>query len=88
MLRNAHVTAQSDGGPERKHEAIRQVHLAMYRFALGQITEDERQRLLSILRPCCPEVFVSPPDKQGRDPAFSIPAEPYADSSLADTHSR
>lgn len=88
MLRNAHVTAQSDGGPERKHEAIRQVHLAMYRFALGQITEDERKRLLSILRPCCPEVFVSPANEEGRGPMFSIPEEFYDGSSLADTHSR
>ena len=76
MLRNARITAQWDDGPERRDEAIRQVHLAMYRSALGQITADEREQILAVLRPCCPEIFVSP--RRGT-PAFSIP-EPFAEA--------
>ena len=51
--------AAAAAGPDRAKEAERQIHAAMYRFALGQITEDERRCILGILRPCCPEMFVS-----------------------------
>ena len=31
----------------------------MYCLALGRITEDERQRILDILQPCCPGLFAA-----------------------------
>jgi hypothetical protein len=82
MLRNARITAQCDNTPERRDEAIRQVHLAMYRSALGQITADEREQILAILRRCCPEVFVSPPAEEKHCIAFSIP-EPFVEGNRA-----
>ena len=57
MLKNARLTANAAATADRAAEASRQVHLAMYRFALGQITEQERQQILAILQPCCPTIF-------------------------------
>ena len=46
MLRNARITAQCDDGAEKRLEAVRQVHLAMYRAGLCQITMEEREQIL------------------------------------------
>lgn len=56
---NAQMTAGANDSPERATEARRQVHAAMYQHALQHITDAEHARLLSILRPCCPELFVA-----------------------------
>jgi hypothetical protein len=66
MLKNGRLTAHWSNTAEREQEASRQIHLAMYRFTLGQITEKERQQLLAILRPCCPDLFAStiPPPRR------------------------
>jgi hypothetical protein len=60
MLANARLTAATADGPERIEEAKRQVHQTMYRFALGDITEEERRQILTLLEPCCPGTFLSP----------------------------
>ena len=64
MLRNARITARCDDGAEKRQEAVRQVHLAMYRAGLSQITAEEREQILMILRPCCPEVFIAVPNRE------------------------
>ena len=57
MLDNARLTAAAAENAERCEEAQRQVHQAMYRFGLGQITEEERRQILALLEPCCPGIF-------------------------------
>ena len=57
MLENARLTAAAKESTERFEEARRQVHQAMYRFGLGQITEQERRQILVLLEPCCPAIF-------------------------------
>lgn len=59
FLRNAEFVRSLPDSPEKLDAARRQIHWAMYRAALRQITEDERQRILSILAPCCPGLLVS-----------------------------
>ncbi len=59
MLQNARLTRDWPDGDEQRGEAERQVRMAMYRSALGQISDEERERILTILRPCCPEICVS-----------------------------
>ena len=52
-------------------EAGRQVRQAMYKATLAQISQQERTKLLQMLRPCCPEVFssdVQPDDELGPCP--------------------
>ena len=61
MLENARLTAAADESTERSEEAQRQVHQAMYRFGLGQITEEERRQILALLKPCCPGIFFRSP---------------------------
>jgi hypothetical protein len=61
MLTNAGLTAATDDTAERAEEAQRQIHLAMCASVLGRITEGERQRILAILRPCCPDIFFTHP---------------------------
>ena len=48
--------------------------MAMYYTALGQITQQEKKRILHILRPCCPEIFFTPPLIDDR-PGTSSPTE-------------
>lgn len=60
MLDNARLTRDWPIGEEQRAEAERQVRMAMYRSALGQITNEERQRVLDILRPCCADIFACP----------------------------
>jgi hypothetical protein len=57
LLANARLTAAAADGPERTEEARRQIHKAMYRFALGEITDEERRQILTLLEPCCPGTF-------------------------------
>ena len=78
MLRNARITAQCHDGVEKRQEAVRQVHLAMYRAGLSQITAEEREQILTIVRPCCPEVFIEYPTEKDRVPEFGVPGEPLA----------
>jgi len=60
MLRNARLTRNWPECDERVEEAKRQVRMAMYRNGLGQISVEERDLIVSILRPCCPDIFTSP----------------------------
>lgn len=57
MFANARFTAAANESAERSEEARRQIHQAMYRFGLGQITEEERRQILVLLEPCCPGIF-------------------------------
>jgi hypothetical protein len=57
FIRNAEIVREYPDCPERADAAREQVHRAMYRSALGQVTEDERVQILAILRPCCPDMF-------------------------------
>jgi hypothetical protein len=59
-LRNAHLTRDWPNAEEQRPEAERQVRMAMYRSALGQISREERDRILDILRPCFPDFFAPP----------------------------
>ena len=58
MLDNASLIRESRDGQQRAEQAKRLIFVAMYRSALGQISEAERQRILDVLRPCCPEIFL------------------------------
>jgi len=58
---NAEIVRAAPDSPEKTDAATRQIHWAMYRAALGQITREERNRILSILGPCCPELFAYVP---------------------------
>ena len=78
ILHNARITAECADAEERRKEAIRQVHVAMYRAGLSQITAEEREQILTILRPCCPEVFVPCPAEKDRVLELGIPEEPVA----------
>ena len=70
MLGNARLTRDWPMGDEQRAEAERQVRMAMYRAALGQISSEERDRILDILRPCCPDLFasLSPPPNEWQFP--------------------
>ena len=83
MLRNARITAQCDDGAEKRQEAVRQVHLAMYRAGLSQITAEEREQILEILRPCYPEVFIACPAEKDPVLGLGISREPVTDDSSA-----
>lgn len=79
MLHNARITAECADAEERRKEAIRQVHVAMYRAGLSQITAEEREQILALLRSCCPEVFVTCPVEKDHVLELGIPEEPVAD---------
>jgi hypothetical protein len=70
MLGNARLTRDWPMGEEKRAEAERQVRMAMYRSALGQISHEERDCILAILRPCCPDLFasLSPPPNERQFP--------------------
>ena len=70
MMANARLTAAAGDGFEKTQEAKRQVHQTMYRFALGEITDEERRQILTLLRPCCPGVFFSPIVPEDRPAAW------------------
>ena len=57
MLHNARLTRDWPAADENRTEAERQVRVAMYRFAIGRMTDEERWQILEILRPCCPDMF-------------------------------
>lgn len=61
MFDNATLTRNASDSLDQAKEAERQIRMAMYKSALGQITEQEKQHILDILHPCCPEVFFTPP---------------------------
>jgi hypothetical protein len=67
LLHNARLTRDWPDSQQRSQEANRQVRMAMYKAALGQISDEERDRILEILRRCCPELFaaVVPPSEHG-----------------------
>ena len=64
LLHNAGVTRHWPDGEEKRQEAERQVHHTMYEAALGCITEQEREQILEILRPSCPELFTPLPPSE------------------------
>jgi cell pole-organizing protein PopZ len=46
--------------PDQRHrEARREIHMAMIDHALGRLTDAERDRILVVLRPSCPDVFAA-----------------------------
>ena len=59
MLDNAALTRDAIDSTVRREAAMRQVRMAMYNFALGQITDLEKKRILDVLRPCCPDLFAT-----------------------------
>jgi len=73
MMANARLTAAATDSPERTDEAKRQVHQAMYRFALGEITEEERQQILTLLKPCCPGTFFVPRVAEDHPTMWDLP---------------
>ncbi len=54
---------------QRYQEARREIYMLMVDYALGRLTDAERDRVLDILRPACPELFATPPEK-------SLPEKP------------
>jgi hypothetical protein len=60
MFVNARFTRNWPETPEQLTEAERQIRMAMYQRALGEISEEERDRVLAILRPCVPDLFAPP----------------------------
>lgn len=42
---------------ERREEAARQVRMTLYRTVIGELTRAERDRILPILLPCCPQII-------------------------------
>ena len=60
MIANARFTRNWPEAAEKRLEAERQVHMAMFRRALGEISGDERDGILAILRPCVPDFFETP----------------------------
>jgi hypothetical protein len=75
MLKNARLTVARSDDPECAQEAERQIHQTMYRFALGQITGQERERILSLLRPCCPGIFFRPRAVDDKHAASAAPCD-------------
>ncbi|MGA2796871.1 MAG: hypothetical protein ABSE63_04780 [Thermoguttaceae bacterium] len=61
IFNNANLIRNSSESLYQAAEAERQILMAMYKFALGQITQEEKQQILDVLRPCCPEIFFTPP---------------------------
>ena len=45
--------------------------MAMYRFAVGQMKDEERRQILEILRPCCPDMFSMQPAIEHQQLALS-----------------
>jgi hypothetical protein len=66
MLDCAAIVRAQPASAERTAAAERLVRTAMFKFALRRITEDERQRILHTLEPCCPELFAASASAQGR----------------------
>jgi hypothetical protein len=71
IIENAMLTRERPDSIERTEEASRRVRMAMYYSALGQITQEEKKRILDILRPCCPEIFFTSPLIDDRPSTFS-----------------
>jgi len=59
MLQCARLTRDWPDAAEKCPEAERQIRMAMYRRALGEISDEERNSILSLLAPCCPDLFVA-----------------------------
>jgi hypothetical protein len=57
MIETARLISTFQESDDRRREARFQVYQAMYESALGRLTDAERQLILEILRPCCPDVF-------------------------------
>lgn len=70
MLDCAALIGTQPACAERTEAAQRLVRAAMFKFALRQITEDERQAILDTLAPCCPELFTASVAAQGRHPVL------------------
>ncbi len=64
------LTREHPDSIKRTEEARRRVRMAMYYAALGQITQEKKKRILDILRPCCPEIFFTPPLVDDQPGAF------------------
>ena len=70
MLDCAALVRAQPACQERTEAAERLVRAAMFKFALREITEDERQRILETLEPLCPELFTASVAAQGRRSAL------------------
>ncbi len=60
----AEIIAAFSDLEQRYREARREIYMAMSEYALGRLTDAERSRILAVLRPVCPDLFVgsSSPD--------------------------
>lgn len=66
MLDDAKLIRDWPDGREKVDEASRQAHMALFKRALQGISDEERDCILEILRPCCPDLFAPldpPPDR-------------------------
>jgi len=77
MIENAHLTREFANCPERSTEARRQFYQAMYDFAMGRITREERRQILALLEPCCPEVFEAARSIEPPPPEFPGQPDPW-----------
>jgi len=71
MFDNATLIRNTPDSLDQAKEAERQIRMALYKFALGQITEQEKQQIIDLLHPCCPEVFFTPPSIDVHQTTFS-----------------
>jgi hypothetical protein len=67
LLHNAHLLRDWPDRKQKAEEAQRLIRTAMYEAALGRITNDVKQEILTILYPLCPDIFYGelPPAEQG-----------------------
>jgi predicted RNA-binding Zn ribbon-like protein len=70
MLDCAALVRAQPASAGRTAAAERLVRTAMFKFALRQLTDDERRRIQVILEPCCPELFTASVAAQGRHAAL------------------
>ncbi len=78
MLHNARLTRDWPAADENRTEAERQIRVAMYRFAIGRMTDEERWQILEILRPCCPDMFFMQSPIEDQQPVLSpLDHEPH-----------
>jgi hypothetical protein len=61
MLDDAKLTRDWPDCQEKLDAASRQVRMALYKRVLHEISDEERDTILDILRPHCPEIFYSGP---------------------------
>ena len=61
MMASAKLICSFPDCEERHAAARREVYMVLYEFALERLTREERERILDLLHPCCPDAFDSSP---------------------------